>query len=62
VRCPIRAPYKHVGCAKMLVLAQNDEVLPRQRVERVSDGDFMRENSGSMSSLRMAAHGIGLSR
>ena len=39
----------------MLVATKGDEALPRQRMKRVSNRDSLRQNSGSMSPLRIAA-------
>lgn len=39
----------------MLVATKGDEALPRQWMKRVSNRDILRENSGSMSPLRMRA-------
>ena len=39
----------------MLILAKNDEALSAQRMEPILDRDFMRQNCGIMSPLRIAA-------
>jgi hypothetical protein len=39
----------------MLVATQANEALPRQWMKRVSNRDILRQNSGSMSPLRIAA-------
>lgn len=54
VGCTIRSADKNVEATIMLVTAQSDEALPRERMERVPDSDFMGQNSGSMNPLRIA--------
>ena len=43
----------------MLVATEGDEAQPRQRMKRIPDRDILRQNSGSMSPLRMAERDIG---
>jgi hypothetical protein len=39
----------------MLILPKDDEALSAQRMERIPDRDFMRQNRGIMSPLQIVA-------
>jgi hypothetical protein len=40
--------------AAMLILTGQDKCLPDQRMKRIGDRDFLRQNPGTMSPLRIA--------
>jgi len=41
--------------AAMLILTRQEQCLTEQRVKRIGDRDFLRQNPGTMSPLRIAA-------
>jgi hypothetical protein len=55
MRCSVRATNKQVCRSIVLMFTEHDKALLAQRMKRISDGNFARQNSGSMSCLPMPA-------
>jgi hypothetical protein len=50
-------PHEYMFDAAVLIPASQNKGLPSQRMKRIGDRDFLRRNTGTMSSLRTKAAG-----
>jgi hypothetical protein len=48
-------PHENMFDAAMLILPRQDQCLAEERVKRIGDRDFLRQDPGTMSPLRIAA-------
>jgi hypothetical protein len=58
MRRSIPTANEQVYCSKMLVFTENNQALLSQRMKRVCDGDFARQNSGTMNYLPMTVANV----